>query len=188
MIVATIAFAALLGSASVAQAGRKCIACDASEEDISDSSPDMIEKVKRKQKFCAREDLSGYLASPALPIKMLPFISIKDCGDDPCYFVRGEPKVPGPMAPVGGSRGCFTAELRAGAEKGTGLKVPLTNSPAACKNRKIKGPEVLEFEVCLEVCDTDRCNVKLHRTRAARAINDASADASIEKKKARNSA
>ena len=75
MIVATIAIAALLGSASVAQAGRKCIACDgASEEDISDSSPDVIEKVKRKQKFCAREDLSGYLASP---IKMLPFISIK---------------------------------------------------------------------------------------------------------------
>jgi len=176
MIVATIAFAALLGSASVAQAGRKCIACNGSEEDISDSSPDVIEKVKRKQKFCAREDLSGYLASP---IKMLPFISIKDCGDDPCYFVRAEPKVPGPMTPVGGSRGCFTAELRAGAEKEAGFRVPSTNSPAACKNQKIevRDAEELEFEVCLEVCDTDRCNVKLHRTRAARAINDASADA-----------
>jgi len=185
MIVATIAFAALLGSASVAQAGRKCVACGVSIYDFRDFGSDMLEKAMRNQKFCAPEDLSKYLALPVRE-QMLHGISIKDCGDDPCYFVRGEPKVPGMVGPVSGTRGCFTAELRAGAEKGTGLKVPLTNSPAACKNRKIKGPEVLEFEVCLEVCDTDRCNVKLHRTRAtraARAINNASADANIEKKK-----
>jgi len=182
MIVATIAFAALLGSASVAQAGRKCVACGASKDDSKD-----LKKAMRKQEFCAAEDLSKYLALPVRE-QMLHGISIKDCGDDPCFFLRGEPKVPGPMNPVGGIRGCFTAEWRAGAEKLTGLKVPLTNSPAACKNRKIKGAdaEVLEIEACLEVCDTDRCNVKLHRTRAtraARAINDASADANIERKK-----
>ena len=49
-------------------------------------------------------------------------ISLSDCGDDPCFFLRGEPKVPGPMNPVGGTRGCFTAELRAGAEKEAGFK------------------------------------------------------------------
>jgi len=181
MIVATIAFATLLGSASVAQAGRKCVACGASKDDAKD-----LKKAMRKQEFCASEDLSKYLALPVRE-QMLHGISIKDCGDDPCFFLRGEPKVPGPI-PVGGVRGCFPAEERAGTEKVTGLKVPSTNSPAACKNRKIKGPdaEVLEIEACFEVCDTDRCNVKLHRTRAtraARAINDASADANIERKK-----
>jgi len=196
MIVATIAFAALLGSASVAQAGRKCVACGASKDDYSSLARSdsrvlhVLKEVMRKHKVCA-PDLSKYLALPVRE-QMLHGISIKDCGDDPCFFLRAEPKVPGPMNPVGGTRGCFTAELRAGAEKVTGLKVPLTKSPAACKNIKHQGldAEVLETEVCLEVCDTDRCNVKRHRTRATRAtsaINDASADASIVKKKARNS-
>jgi len=200
MIVATIAFAALLGSASVAFAfGRICVVCGASEDDYSSlglpslsvnvymEKLPVIKHVMRKQKICAVENLSRHLAEP-LRKQRLQGISIKDCGDDPCYFIRGEPKVPGRWNPAGGTRGCFTAELRKQAEKGMGMRVPLPNSPARCTNVRHKGPdaEKLETELCLDVCDKDLCNVELHRTRAtraARAINDASADASIEKKK-----
>jgi len=209
MIVATIAFAALLGSASVAFAfGRICVVCGASEDDYSSlglpslsvnvymEKLPVIKHVMRKQKICAVENLSRHLAEP-LRKQRLQGISIKDCGDDPCYFIRGEPKVPGRWNPAGGTRGCFTAELRNQAEKGMGMgmhgrpPVPSPNSPARCTNVRHKGPdaEKLETELCLDVCDKDLCNVELHRTRAtratraARAINDASADASIEKKK-----
>jgi len=196
MIVATIAIAALLGSASVAQAGRKCIACGiltGAEEE---------EEAEEKRHTCGTEDLSKYLALPAQKLTYHG-ISIKDCGDNPCYSTREAYLNPesGSLAgrPIG-ERGCFTPKLRA--SLAANWKVPSTNSPAACKKKVILEAEGAEREVCMEVCDTDRCNVKLHRSRAARANRDASAaganrdasaarairDASIKKQKARNSA
>jgi len=215
MIIATIAIAVLLGSASVAQAGRKCIAC-ALPEDLEDLSR---EEKSLKRFICAAEDLSKYVSKyPTLSAQMKKHygISIKDCGDDPCftsrdeYFSRawhhGNAGRPKPK----GTRGCFTPEIRAGLRS----EVPATNSPAACRNI-VNEAEGSFLESCFEVCDTDRCNAKLHRSRtaranrdasaaranrdasaaranrdasAARANRDASADASIEKQKARNSA
>jgi len=202
MIIATIAIAALLGSASVAQAGRKCIACGiltGAEEE---------EEAEEKRHTCGTEDLSKYLALPAQKLTYHG-ISIKDCGDNPCYSTREAYLNPesGSLAgrPIG-ERGCFTPKLRAKI-LAANWKVPSTNSPAACKKKVILEAEGAEREVCIEVCDTDRCNVKLHRSRAARANRDASAAranrvasvarairdanaarASIKKQKARNSA
>jgi len=191
MIVATIAIAALLGS--VAQAGRKCIACPNVDRDYS------------MRVTCGSEDLSKLIY--ALSAQQLTYhgISIKDCGDDPCYTTRDAYVNPESGSLAGrprGERGCFTPKVRAEILIRKKWEVPSTNSPALCKKKVIREAEGREvLEVCMEVCDTDRCNVKLHRSPAARANRDASAarairdanaarairDASIKKQKARNS-
>jgi len=198
MIVASIAIAALLGSASVAQAGRKCIACG-----ILTGAEDE-EEAEVKWHTCGTEDLSKYLALPAQKLTYYG-ISIKDCGDNPCYSTREAYTNPESGSLAGrprGERGCFTPDVRAQILAGNSMwKVPSTNSPAACTKKFMPVAEDTDYEVCVEVCDTDRCNVKLHRSRVARANRDASAaranrvasvarairDASIKKQKARNS-
>jgi len=166
MIIATIAIAALLGSASVAQAGRKCIACPYADRDYS------------MRLTCGTEDLSKYLALPAQKLTYHG-ISIKDCGDNPCYTTRDAYLNPESGSPTGrpsGERGCFTPIVRAAMLKRKNWEVPSTNSPALCKKKVIRESEGREVrEGCMEVCDTDRCNVKLHRSRAARTNRDANA-------------
>jgi len=154
MIVATIAIAALLGSASVAQAGRKCIKCGIDLRDIGGDFDDAIVEMKRKQEACGTKDLSKYLALPAKE-QIYYGISITDCGDDPCFFLRREGsggEISGVR--VKGDRGCFTPEYRDGFLK-LGMKA-LPNGRAICK--KFGQKTGLKFELCLEVCDTDRCN------------------------------
>jgi len=129
MIIATIAIAVLLGSASVAQAGRKCIAC-ALPEDL----PKGLSREERNeiQHTCGTEDLSKYLALPAQELTNHGIL-IKDCGDDPCFTIRNAYINPsGSLAgrPTG-TRGCFTPEIR----EVIRMAAPATNSPAACRKK-----------------------------------------------------